>query len=152
MQFSLITETQQNWATKIGTQTFPRPVKTEASDDYVAGAGRAAARCPTSGDETARYGAPECLGLVRCGATRPRLDFAHCGVGCRGQIAQEREERIRLATEESHRSQKLDRSRGCPRCLGRTDYRTCRQVGVDERARFRHDQVGLEHLPDCIAL
>ena len=79
------------------------------------------------------------------------LDFAHCGVRSCGQTRQICEERRRLANEESHSSQKLDRSRGCPRRLRRTDYRTYRQVGVDEGARFRHDQVGLEHLPDCIA-
>ena len=52
------------------------------------------------------------------------LDFALCGVRSRGQIRQKREERSRLANEESHGRQKLDRSHGCPRRVRRTDYRT----------------------------
>ena len=79
------------------------------------------------------------------------LDSAHCGVRGRGQTHQICEEHLRLAHEESHGCQKLDRSRGYPCRVRRTNYRTWRQAGVDEWAGFRHDQVGLEHLSDCIA-
>src|SRR6516165_3553107 len=77
------------------------------------------------------------------------LDLALCGVRSHGQIRNKREERIRLADEETHRGKKLERSHGCPRRVRRPDYRTCREAGADEWARFRHDQVGLEHFPDC---
>ena len=80
---------------------------------------------------------------------RLRLLVALCGVRCRGQIAQECEERLRLANEESHGRQKLDRACGYSRRLRRTDYRTHRQSGADKWARFWQDQVCLEHPPDC---
>ena len=77
------------------------------------------------------------------------LDFALCGVRRRGQIGDKREERIRLANEESHGSQELERSRRHSGRVRRTDHRTRRQARADEGAGFRHDQVRLKHLPNC---
>src|SRR5580658_7249193 len=69
-----------------------------------------------------------------------------------GQIGHKREERRRLANEEPHCCQKLKRSLGYSGRVRRTNYRTCRQAGVDEWARFGQDQVSLKHLFDRDAL
>jgi len=58
----------------------------------------------------------------------------------------EGEEGLRLAHEESHVGQELNDAHCDPRRLGWTNYGTYREAAVQERTRFRHDQISLEAL------
>src|SRR5229473_2775947 len=62
------------------------------------------------------------------------------------EVPHEREECRRLSDEESHVRQELAYAPGDVLCFGRANDGTRRQLSTDERARLRHDQVGLKIL------
>jgi hypothetical protein len=65
-------------------------------------------------------------------------------VSFRRQILQEIEESVRLPDKEPHRRQEFDRAhRGALRLCG-ANHRARREAAAQERARLRHDQIGLE--------
>src|SRR6185312_8874417 len=62
------------------------------------------------------------------------------------QISQRLKERGRLTDEESHAGEEVDDAHGSSPGFRGTDDGAWRQLAADERARFRHDEVGLEGL------
>src|SRR6266581_4658679 len=75
-----------------------------------------------------------------------RLQLAASFICVFGKVVHESEECRRLADEESHIRQELDHALGDVLCFGRANDGTRRQLSTNERARFRHNQVGLKIL------
>src|SRR5258708_5099322 len=75
-----------------------------------------------------------------------RLQLSASFVGVLCKVVHESEECRRLADEQSHVCQELDYALGDVLCFGRANDGTRRQLSTDERARLRHDQVGLKIL------
>src|SRR5947209_2605777 len=53
---------------------------------------------------------------------------------------------LRLANEQSHVGQELERAHSHSRRLGRSNDRTCWEISIEEWAGLRHDKIGLEVL------
>src|SRR5260370_31689463 len=75
-----------------------------------------------------------------------RLQLAASFVCVFGKAVHESEECRRLADEQSHVRQELDYTPGDVLCFCRANDGTRRQLSTYERARLRHDQVGLKIL------
>src|SRR5438128_11997672 len=76
----------------------------------------------------------------------PSLVFASSCICFLRQPGHVGKERGRLADEESHIRQELERAHSDALCLGRSNDRTSWKVSTQERAWFRHDQVIREQL------
>src|SRR5258708_22035580 len=75
-----------------------------------------------------------------------RLQLSASFVGVLCKVVHESEECRRLADEQSHVRQELDYALGDVLCFVPPNDGTSRQLSTDERARLRHDQVGLKIL------